>query len=108
MGLIMNLNAASVGINAVLLAVLLVLYLRIWRQVNSRFTLGLAAFAFVLLAQCGIQLYFFATMMDYYVPGLDVLVLVQNLLMTLALVFLVFVTWSPAGGGVDTAEPAAS
>lgn len=95
MGLVMNLNLASVALNTLLLAALLILYLRIWREVPTGFTLGLAFFAAVLLFQNAVQLYFFATMMDYYVGAVQTLVLVQNLLATLALVVLVAVTWSP-------------
>lgn len=108
MGLIMNLNTAAVVLNSLLLGLLLILYVRILREVNTRFTMGLAVFAFVLLVQHLVQLYFFATMMMYYAGGVEGLVLIQNVLVFVALVFLVFVTWSPSGGSAPAPDSASS
>ena len=98
MALVMTLNMVSVGLNTLLLATLILLYGRILREVRTQFTMGLLVFAAVLLVQHLVQLYFFATMMSYYTAGVDALVLVQNVLVTLALLFLVYVTWAPVGG----------
>ncbi len=109
MALVMTLNMVSVAVNSVLLALLIWLYARILGEVRTRFTMGLMVFAAVLLLQHLVQLYFFLTMMDYYVASGSVqgFVLVQNVLVSLALVFLVYVTWSPTGGAATPEASAA-
>ncbi len=99
MGLVMNLNVAVVILNTVLLSGLLLTYAGMLRQVATRFTWGLLGFAGVLWVQNVVQLYFFATMMGYFVAGVQSLVLVQNVLATVASSVLLAVTLRPAGAG---------
>jgi len=99
MSTVMMINMGVVAVNALLLTALLVLFGRMTRQVPSRFTWGLLAFAFVLWIQSVVQLYFFLTMMSYYAGSVENLVLVQNILATLASLFLTYVTFSPVGAG---------
>lgn len=104
MSAIMNANIGLVTLNLLLLSVLVVAYARMLREVRTPLTWGLLAFAGILAIQSGVQLYFFATMMSYYAGGVEGLVLVQNLLATLASGFLLAVTWFP--GGLKRASPA--
>ena len=90
-------NVALVAANLLLMTALLVVYGRMLRQLRAPLTFGLFAFAAILWLQNAIQLYFFATMMDYYAGGVEGLVLVQNALSALAGLFLVAVTLFPSG-----------
>ncbi|MBI2077642.1 MAG: hypothetical protein HYT80_04615 [Euryarchaeota archaeon] len=90
-------NVALVAANLLLMSTLLVVYGRMLRQLRAPLTFGLVAFAAILWIQNAIQLYFFATMMEYYAGGVEGLVLVQNALAALAGLFLLIVTLFPAG-----------
>ena len=92
---LMMVNVGVVGANAIMLTLLVVLYLRMLRDVPSRFTWGLLSFASVLLFQGLVQLYFYFTMQMYFAGGVEMLVLVQNGLATVASAFLVYVTFAP-------------
>ena len=89
-------NAAIAAVNALLLLVLLAVYTRMYGAVQSRFTLGLLFFAVVLLVHDAAQLYFYITMQDYFAGGVLHLVLVQNVLATMAVGFLTFATLVPS------------
>lgn len=102
MAALMMINVGVVILNTLLLATLLTMYTRILREAPTRFTGGLLLFAGVLLLQNAIQLYFFAAMTDYYAGGVEGLVLVQNLLGTLAVAFLTYVTFRPVGASRTT------
>ena len=95
MGVAMDLNISVVVLNTLLLSALLWVYGGMLREMPTRFTWGLLGFAAVLWLQNVAQLYFFATMMRYYVEGVAPLVLTQNVLATVASVLLLSVTWSP-------------
>ncbi len=97
MGVIMQANVTVVIITTAALSLLLWTYATMLRQASTRFTWGLLAFAGVLWMQNVIQLYFFATMMRFYVEGVQPLVLVQNVLAALATLVLLAVTWRPVG-----------
>lgn len=99
MSLIMNANAVLVGVNLLLMSALLVVYGGLFRQVRSVLTAGLLAFASILWLQNAFQLYFFATMMDYYAGGIEGLVLIQNVLATVAGSLLLAATLFPGGLG---------
>lgn len=105
MGAAMTANVAVVVVNTLLLTGLMVLFARMVREVRSRFTLGLLAFAAILWLQNVVQLYFYATMMQYYVGQVETLVLVQNLLATVAVAFLTYVTFSPTGRAKSKGVP---
>lgn len=105
MGAAMMANVAVVVVNTLLLTALMVLFGRMVRQVRSRFTMGLLAFAAILWLQNVVQLYFYATMMQYYVGQVETLVLIQNVLATIGVGFLTYVTFSPAGRARSTGAP---
>jgi hypothetical protein len=95
MALLMTINAVVVTANALLLAALIVLYARMLGSVPSRLTWGLLLFAVVLFVENVVQLYFFATMMPLYAGGVEGIILAQNALVLLAVVFLGWVTFFP-------------
>ena len=104
MGIVMQANVAVVIVNALLLSGLLWLYAGMLRQAATRFTWGLTGFAAVLWLQNVVQLYFFATMMAYFVDDVAPLVLVQNLLATVASLVLLSVTLRPVAAAASPAE----
>lgn len=95
MSAVMNINIAVVVLNTLLLSALLWTYGGMMRQMRSAFTVGLLIFAFALWLQNVVQLVFYATMMQYFVDGVQPLVLVQNSLATVASVTLLAVTLKP-------------
>jgi len=97
--LVMQLNIAVVVLNAILLSGLLWAYAGMLREMPTRFTWGLLGFAGVLWLQSVVQLYFYATMMEYFVAGVQPLVLVQNGLATVASAVLLGVTLRPVAAG---------
>src|SRR5262245_40520265 len=102
----MMVNTGVVVLNTLLLTALLILFGRMVRQMPTRFTWGLVLFAAALWLESAVQLYFFATMMPYYQGNVENLVLVQNVLVTLAVGFLTYVTYSPAGGRAPSKKAA--
>lgn len=61
----MDLSMIAAGISAALLLLLLEIYLRLYRDTHAQFSLGLAAFASILLAQNLLTLFSFLTMASY-------------------------------------------
>ncbi len=59
----------TAGISAVLLLVLLVVYLRVYRDTRAEFSLGLTIFAAVLFVQNILAVYSFLTMASYIADG---------------------------------------
>ncbi|MFB6298609.1 MAG: hypothetical protein ABEH56_08835 [Salinirussus sp.] len=82
------------AINAVMLVVLGVVWGRNYRQFRSNLTLGLLAFAAVLLVENVVAIYFFFSMASLYASSPFVGEVVAGLrgLQFLALVFLTYVT----------------
>lgn len=97
MGAVMHANVAVVVVNTILLSGLLWLYAGMLRQAATRFTWGLFGFALALWFQNAAQLFFFATMLDFFVADVQPLVLIQNGLALVASVCLLSVTWMPSG-----------
>lgn len=104
MAVVMNINIAVVVLNALLLSGLLWAYGGMLRELPTRFTWGLLGFATALWLQQAVQLYFYATMMEYFVPGVQPLVLAQNVLVTIAAGTLLSVTLRPSGFARQTGE----
>lgn len=102
MGAVMNLNIAIVVLNTLLLTGLLWAYGAMLRDIPTRFTWGLLGFAAALWLQQAVQLYFYATMMEFFVPGVQPLVLVQNLLVAVAATTLLSVTLRPTGAAAPS------
>lgn len=80
-------------INSILLVSLLYVYIKNYREVKMDFTLGLIIFAGFLLLQNLAALYFHLSMIDYYSKDVIFQATVLNVVQTVALVVLNYVTW---------------
>ncbi len=81
------------AIATVILVILLVIYARNLSKVKARFTWGLFIIALVWLVEKVMSLYYYVTMMDYYVPEVSTQVFLLSLLQTIALMVLLKITW---------------
>jgi hypothetical protein len=91
--MIMNATTALTGLNILLIAGLLFVYVRNLIKIRSNFTVGLIIFAGLFLVQNAVSFYFFITMMPYYAHGLEVHVFVLTLLQTVAFGIMSYFTW---------------
>lgn len=66
--LLMDLSMYTAAIDALLLVVLLVLYLRVYRDTHAQFSLGLSIFSVLLLGQNLLAVYSFLTMASFILP----------------------------------------
>ncbi|MBI5046559.1 hypothetical protein HZC07_02400 [Candidatus Micrarchaeota archaeon] len=82
-------------INSILLIFLLAVYVKNYKAMKSKFSLGLAIFALMLLAQNLASIYFQTAMIDYYSKTVSGFALVLNVLESLSLLSLVYITWKP-------------
>jgi len=83
------------AVNAALLAVLVVVWVRNYRQFRSTMVLGLVAFSAVLLIENLVAVYFFFVSMNSLYssePGIGQVVLVMRALQFIAVSFLTYVT----------------
>lgn len=101
---LMMANALVVAAQAVLLLVLVVLYVRMLREMPTRFTLGLLVFALVLFLQCLLQLYLYVRMEASFREDAEPLILVTSALAMVATGFLTSVTAFPVGGSTRDAR----
>ena len=69
MALLMDLSMYSAAISAVLLIVLTLVYLRVYRDTRAQFSLGLAIFSSILVAQNVVAVFSFLTMASYIADG---------------------------------------
>lgn len=90
---LMTAIAILTGISTILLVLLNHVYIKSLRKIKSKFTIGLLIFAFLFLMQNIVSLYFYFTMMDYYVPAVEMHVFILTLLQTLAFSVLLKITW---------------
>lgn len=93
MAMLMNVTAILTGISALLLLGLLYVYYKNLKSIKSKFTVGLFIFAALLLLQNLVSLYYYLTMMDYYVPEVAVHIFILTLLQTIAFAILLKITW---------------
>jgi hypothetical protein len=86
--------SALTGLNALLLLALSVVWVRNYRTFRTPMTLGLLAFALVLLVENLVAIYFFFSMSMFYSadPTVQQAVLVLRTLQFVALLFLTYVT----------------
>jgi hypothetical protein len=80
-------------INSILLIVLLSVYIKNYKEVKMDFTLGLIIFAGFLLLQNLAALYFHLSMIDYYSSEVIFQATILNVVQTIALIVLNYVTW---------------
>ena len=80
-------------ISSLLLIGLLYVYSKNLKKIKSNFTVGLFIFALLFLFQNLISLYFYLTMMDYYVPQVETHVFILALLQAIGFAILLKITW---------------
>ena len=93
MAMLMNITTILTGISTLLLLGLLYVYYKNLKSIKSKFTIGLFIFAGLLLLQSLVSLYYYLTMMDYYVPAVEKHVFIFTLLQTVGFGILLKITW---------------
>ena len=93
MPILMTLTTILTAISTLILAALLHVYIKNLRKIKSSFTIGLMIFAILFLLQNIVSLYFYLTMMDYYVPAVELHVFIFTLLPTIGFAILLKLTW---------------
>ena len=93
MAMLMNFTTILTGISTLLLLGLLYVYYKNLQNIKSKFTIGLFLFAILFLIQNFVSLYYFITMVDYYVPEVEVHVFIITLLQTIGFLVLLKITW---------------
>ena len=93
MAMLMALTTILTALSAIILAALLYVYIKNLRKIKSGFTAGLVIFAVLFLLQNIVSLYFYLTMMDYYVPAVELHVFIFTLLQTIGFAVLLKLTW---------------
>lgn len=81
------------GISTLVLIGLLYVYTQNLKKIKSKFTIGLFIFAALFLLQNLISIYFYFTMIAYYVPEVTVHVFIFTLLQAIAFLVLLKITW---------------
>lgn len=85
---LMQFTIGLVLMNIVVLLYLTGIYIKNFRSLQSKFTIGLLIFALVFLIENIVASYFYFTMMPYYANGIELPAFLLRLLQTIA--FLVF------------------
>jgi len=80
-------------LSSIILVMLLWIYGKNLRKIQAKFTWGLFIIALVWLVEKVTSLYYYVTMMDYYVPEVSMQVFLLSLLQMFALVVLLKITW---------------
>ncbi len=80
-------------ISTLLLLGLLYVYYKNLKAAKSKFTIGLFVFALLFLIQNIVSLYYYLTMMGYYVPEVEKHVFIFTLLQTIGFAILLKITW---------------
>jgi len=93
MAMLMNLTTILTLVSTLLLIGLLYVYSKNLKKIKSRFTSGLFIFAAIFLLQNLVSLYFYLTMMGYYVPAVELHVFIFTLLQTIGFAILLKLTW---------------
>lgn len=93
MAMLMTLTTILTAVSTVILAGLLHVYIKNLKKIKSNFTVGLLVFALLFLMQNLVSLYFYLTMMEYYVPAVELHVFIFTLLQTIGFAILLKLTW---------------
>lgn len=100
MGLWLDITRVAAGFNVAVLAALVVVWLRNYRQFHSKHTLGLSVFGALMLAENALALYFFTvdpTLSPWFNTAMpeppEAAMMALRLVTSGALVFLAWVTW---------------
>lgn len=81
------------GISTLALLGLLYIYAKNLQHVKSKFTIGLFLFALLFLLQNAVSLYYYLTMMKYYVDDVAMHVFILTLLQTIAFIVMLKISW---------------
>ena len=93
MNAIMNITTVLTVISTLSLFGLSYIYVKNLKNIKSKFTIGLLIFAMLFLLQNLVSLYFYFTMIEYFVPQVEVHVFILTLLQTIAFLILLKITW---------------
>ena len=80
-------------LSTVILFLLIYVYYKNLKKIKSGFTMGLMIFALLFLIQNLVSLYYYITMMDYYVPEVEMHVFIFTLLQAIGFGILLKITW---------------
>ena len=80
-------------LNAAMLVALLYVYVQNYRQMKNAFVLGLIIFAFFLLAQNAVAIYFHIVMIDYYSKDVMAQAFWMTAMQSVGLAALLWATW---------------
>ncbi len=80
-------------INCLLIFLLLYVYIKNAIKVKSLFTSGLLIFAILFLIQNIVSIYFYLTMMPYYVDEVENFGFIYSIIQTIAFTILNIITW---------------
>jgi hypothetical protein len=83
MPLLMDLSMYTAAVSAILLLILALVYLKVYKDTHAEFSLGLAVFALILVAQNVVTVYSLFTMASYIADGFLPFLLTINLTETL-------------------------
>ena len=80
-------------VSILMLLLLVYIYYKNLKKIKSSFTIGLLIFAVLFLVQNLVSVYYYVTMMDYYVPAVEKHVFIFTLLQTIGFAVLLKITW---------------
>jgi hypothetical protein len=93
MALIMSITMVLSAASTLMLLVLIYIYYTNFKKIKSSFTLGLMLFALLFLVQNLVSLYYYFTMMEFYVEQVSMHVFVLTLLQAIAFAIMLKLTW---------------
>jgi len=93
MTMLMSATTILTGASVLLLVGLLVIYLRNVRHVRSKLVVGLILFVVLLLIQNVVSLYYYVTMMPYYVVAVEPHMFIFSMLQTIAFSVMLWISW---------------
>ena len=82
-----------IGINIILTILLVIIYVRSYRTISSKVTLGLLFFSLAFLVENIMNFYFYSYLLMQAIFGITLFQLVVNFVEMIALALLLWVTW---------------
>ena len=93
MAMLMSITLILNAVSIFSLIGLLYVYYKNFKNIKSKFTIGLMIFAALFLLQNLVTFYFNITMMKYYTPEFELYECIFTILQTLAFLILLKITW---------------
>lgn len=93
MSWMMQATTLLTGTAVVLLLVLLGMYIKNILVVKSKLLWGLIIFIALFLVQNSVSLYYYLTMMDYYVPAVEPHMFIFSVAQTVAFGIMLWISW---------------